>query len=253
MAPHTDCPPPDRESCATAIRHHLATARTLRQTVVLDPAAQAARCALRAWQAGRLSQTHADLLNSPRCGNAARFFLTDLYGPKDFSERDNEVERILPLLCTLLPPSGLEAIALAIEVDALTERLDAALINALKDQTLDARTYAFAYRTSSLRAERERQLDLIGRTGRTLRRVAGTPFIGALLRMMRGPAHAAGLGELQAFLERGLAAFRAMGPEAEQFLATIKHRESALIERIYRGDTDPFTAPFAATFAEPFA
>ena len=44
-----------------------------------------------------------------------------------------------------------------------------------------------------------------------------------------------------------------MGPEAEQFLATIKHRESALIERIYRGDTDPFTAPFAATFAEPFA
>ena len=217
--------------------------------MALDTVAQATRSALRAWQADRLTHTHADLLNSPRCGDAARFFLTDLYGPKDFSERDNEVERILPLLCTLLPPSGLEAIALAIEVDALTERLDLALINALRDQTIAPRTYALAYRVSSLRADRERQLDLIGRTGQTLLRVAGTPFIGGLLRMMRGPAHAAGLGELQAFLERGLAAFRAMGTEAERFLATIKHRESALIERIYRGDTDPFAAPFTKPLA----
>jgi hypothetical protein len=78
----------------------------LRLQANTEPAAARARLRLREWQAGRLARTHADLLASPRFGEAAQFFLSDLYGPKDFSSRDEEVERILPLLIKMLPGFG---------------------------------------------------------------------------------------------------------------------------------------------------
>lgn len=243
MAELSDAPTPERETLAKVIRQHLQTASGLRQAALMNPDDNTARLALRAWQAERLAHSHADLLASPQCGAAARFFLTDLYGPTDFSQRDTEFERILPLLCSLLPATGLQAIALAIEVDALTEQLDAALIKALDGQALNAATYAAAYRAAGQPRDRERQLALILQTGHTLRRVATTPLVGALLHMMRAPAHAAGLGDLQSFLERGLNAFRAMGPEANRFLATIDERERTVFQQLMNGGATPYNAP----------
>ena len=45
------------------------------------------RAELRVWQAARLERTHSDLLASPRYRAATRFFLDELYGSKDFSQR----------------------------------------------------------------------------------------------------------------------------------------------------------------------
>ncbi len=42
---------------------------------------------LNAWQAERLARTYADLRVDPRYKPATEFFLSDLYGPKDFTER----------------------------------------------------------------------------------------------------------------------------------------------------------------------
>src|ERR1035437_9491123 len=110
-----------KQACAEAVRHHLRTAKAFRQQAREAPGDAHKRLLLREWQAARLARSYADLLASDRFGLAARFFLTDLYGPKDFSNRDEEVERILPLLLSMLPLSALQTIALAIEVDALTE------------------------------------------------------------------------------------------------------------------------------------
>jgi hypothetical protein len=57
-----------------------------------------------------------------------------------------------------------------------------------------------------------------------------------MLKMMRAPASAAGLGALQRFLECGFDTFRAMArrPDgAEKFLETIQTRESALIALLF--------------------
>ena len=97
----------------------------------------ARRQALRAFQAARLARTHADLRHSPRYGRAAEFFLTDLYSPRDLGPRDAEIERVLPLMTNTLPVSGLRALLLAAEVDAVSEQFDAAMVNALR-QALDA-------------------------------------------------------------------------------------------------------------------
>jgi len=86
---------------------------------------------------------------------------------------------------------------------------------------------------------RDRQIGLIGRVGGGLEHAVRTPGIGLLLRMSRGPARAAGLSELQGFLERGFDAFaRLDGPHA--FLAEIQRDERALSARLFAGDPAPF-------------
>ena len=52
---------------------------------------------------------------------------------------------------------------------------------------------------------------------------------------MRRPAHAAGLGDLQGFLERGFDAFARM-KGAGEFLAIIEARERGLMRGLFEGD-----------------
>ena len=115
----------DRTACVADLKCFLAEARDLRLAAAADPVRGQRRDRLRAWQAARLAKTHADLLASPQFNIAATFFLSDLYGPKDFSERDTEMEKVLPIMTTMLPVSGLRTLLLAVEVDALSERFDA--------------------------------------------------------------------------------------------------------------------------------
>lgn len=219
-------------SIAASLRH----AAALRRAAALEPRIGAVRDLLRSWQAARLAASYPDLLADGRYAPAAGFFLNDLYGPKDFSERDREVERILPLLVKGLPTSGLQTLALAVELDALSEDLDAALTAAMmrrKTRTLDDARYAALYREVGRRADRLRQIQLIRETGEALERLARKPLVASALRLMHGPAHLAGLGELHDFLERGFFAFRHMGSAAD-FLERIDTEERRLM-RLWLG------------------
>ena len=102
----------DRSACAAALAAFLREARDWRLAAAADAGHGRRRQRLREWQAARLADTHADLLASPRFGEAAAFFLAELYGPKDFSLRDAEVERILPMLTAMLPQNNLSTASL---------------------------------------------------------------------------------------------------------------------------------------------
>lgn len=236
----------DKQECAGLLRANLARAKSLRIAANADPRNAAERLRLREWQAARLERTHADLLQNPRYGPAASFFLSDIYGPKDFSARDNEIERILPKLVAMLPVAALRMVALAIEVDALSEELDAAIITQLRRAgtigDIRAETYADAYRRCDNRAQRELQLSLIGEIGHALDRATRKPLLNTALRLMRKPAHLAGLGDLHGFLERGFNAFRQM-KGADEFLDTIMRRESALLQQIWSADATGLAPP----------
>ncbi len=236
----------EKEYWVAQLRQHLGRAKALRAEANADPRMAEDRLRLRTWQADRLARTYRDLLDSKRYHDAARFFLTDLYGPKDFSERDHEVERILPTLAATLPASGIHTIALAIEVDALSEELDAAMVAELRRARAMARindkTYAEAYRRCGHRAQRELQLRLIGEVGEALAALTRKPLVHAALRVMRMPAKLAGLAELHTFLEHGYNAFHRMGDPAE-FLATITTRESVILRQLYEGAVRPFDMP----------
>jgi hypothetical protein len=211
-----------------------------RARLAADPKGQAAREALRVWQAVRLARTHADLLENPRYASTAAFFLSDIYGPKDLSRHEEDVRRILPIMMKVLPVPGLETVADAIELSALSESLDADMVAALQKKvfSLTESEYVEAYRAVGRRPDRERQIALIAHLGKSLDKLTRKPLIGTALSMMRKPAVLAGLADLQSFLERGYDAFRIM-KGAEEFLGNITSREVALLNEWFGNDTAP--------------
>lgn len=226
---------------AERLLFQLDLAHELRASLTGDAASALRRDALRRWQAGRLARIHADLLASPRFGATAAFFLSDIYGPKDLSRHEEDVRRILPVMTRVLPEAGLETVADAIELSALSERLDAAMVDMLGGdcEHLDAALYASAYRKVGDRAGRDRQIGLIAQLAHSLDRLTRSPLIGMALSTMRKPAQLAGLGELQDFLERGYRAFRKM-KGADAFIGIVTTRERELMEALLAGNKASF-------------
>jgi hypothetical protein len=226
----------DRDEVVQRLTDQLDQAASLRNLAKIAPETAAARLSLRAWQGERLARTHADLLASPHFGRAATFFLSDIYGLNDVSKRDAAIKRIVPIMTKLLPLAGLVTVADAVELDALSESLDAAVVAVLgpKLAALDAMSYAGAYREVGRRKDRERQIELIAHLGHALDQLARQPFIGATLAMMRRPAKLMGLGELQDVLDRGYEAVRGMD-DIDAFLELIVARESQLMRALFAG------------------
>lgn len=199
---------------------------------------------LRHWQSARLARTHADLLNSARYRPAAEFFLEELYGDRDFHQREQELARIVPMLTRILPAGVLHTTALALELNALSYELDAEMTRTLVSdfrfqEALDEATYIAAYRQCARYELRARQIDLVEQLGQDLQKIVRKHFIYTALKLAKTPARLAGVGELHHFLETGFHAFRQMGADAGTFIATITRREKDLMERLRTGHPQP--------------
>lgn len=199
---------------------------------------------LREWQANRLRQTYDDLLHSPKYGRACTFFLDDIYGAKDFSQRDADAENAYNSMRKYLPERLLSTLGKAIELNNLTQKLDAQLLDALVNQlhvaeNIQIAQYAEAYRICDNYDARLYQIELLTELGSGLDTLIRIPMIGMILRAARRPAIRAGWGELQSFLERGFAAFKEMG-QASRFLQIVEERERAILDRIFAADPNPF-------------
>ena len=201
---------------------------------------------LRAWQTRRLADGFADFLADPRKRPAAEFFLSDLYGERDFSARDRDVARIMPLMARLLPDSLLVAATDAIELAVLSHAFDLRMAEALARRrnpaaAISVADYGRAYRAAGCPRLRRHQIELVLGVGWTLDAAVRKHGVYKLLRASRLPARAAGLHELQRFLERGFAAFEALGG-AGDFLEAIGRREREVSQRLFAADPDPFRA-----------
>lgn len=207
----------------------VALERTLRASdAVLGEAVER----VKAFQHNRFARTYADLMTDARYRDATNFFMDDIYGPGDFSQRDTQFARIVPALVRLFPSEIVETIAELAELHALSEQLDTAMGSQLGSFVLDGRRYGEVWRAVGKPMDRERQVDLIVAVGSALDRYTRKAMLRHSLRVMRRPAHVAGLGALQAFLERGFDTFRAMGG-ANDFLALISKRERALAATLF--------------------
>lgn len=239
MTREPDDPPEkqlDKDTLGDALRRHLGEVRELRLARAAEPHAED-HLRLKAWQSQRLAHTYPDLLEDPRYRPAAEFFLTELYGTKDFTARDTEVERIVPTLLAMLPARALFTLAEAIRMDALSESLDTAMVAQLRAANcadrIDATTYAAAYRACGRRADRIAQIELVADIGAALDRLTRMPLLGTSLKMMKKPAEVAGLGNIHRFLQEGFDAFRHMRG-ADHFLAVVRERESRLMLELLR-------------------
>ena len=250
---------------ATAILAQLAEVDAQRRQRGADLGLSARVQAVKQYQQRRFAHTYAALLGSARYRNAARFFLDELYGPQDFSSRDAQLARVIPALVRLFPQRIVDVVGTVVSLHALSERLDSAMgrhlmskcgsatllipprgaddvvvgLGAFSGSDLDAQAYAAAWQATGQPRERERQVALTLQVGTALDDLVRKPLLRRSLHLMRGPARAAGLADLQAFLERGVEAFSAMQGAAE-FLTLVAQRERQLAAALFQAvDSDP--------------
>lgn len=224
-------------SPAQRIRQHLERVERLREQAHSEGLSTAVH-QVKQLQARRFRATYTDFLNDPRYAAATRFFLDELYGEHDFAQRDAQFGRIAGAIEKLFPDAVADLAVDLAETHALTETLDHALAAhwlAQDDRCAYAERYLRSWRLTGERTQRERQLAVVQHMGQELQRLTRMKSLLIALRLMRGPAQAAGLSSLQLFLERGFSAFASLG-DAREFLATIKLREQRWIDDLFDAD-----------------
>lgn len=218
-----------------AILQHLGAVAVERRRRAADPSLEARTRAVKDYQHRRFAQTYADLLANPRYRAAARFFLDELYGPHDFTARDEQFERVVPGLVRLFPAAIVGTVRALAELHALSERLDSVMAHHLPTAALQAADYVLAWQATGEPGARRRQIELMLEVGQALDRYTRNPVLRHSLRLMRGPARAAGLSALQSFLESGFDTFRDLGG-ATDFLRTVTERERSLCDALFVAD-----------------
>jgi hypothetical protein len=220
------------QSAGASILGHLRVVNEERAARAGDATLAARVEAVKRYQQRRFEHTYADLLAHPRYAGAARFFLDELYGPADFTQRDAQFARIVPALVRLFPADVVDTVSTLADLHALSERFDSAMGRRVASPSIDAAVYARAWLECGDDPGRERQIGLLLHVGEDLDRLTRNTLLRHSLRLMRTPARAAGMGALQTFLESGFDTFRAMRG-AESFLALIGERERALARALF--------------------
>lgn len=220
------------------IRESISRVVALRQKVVDQPDLALALHTVKQVQARRFSGSYQDLLHSASYAACANFFLEELYGAKDFAERDTQFARIAGALERTFPQQVVAtAVALA-ELHQLTEELDLAMaLNwQLQPELPTAQAYVLAWRAVGHREDRHQQLNTVLEIGQELGQLTRKPGLYFMLKMMRKPAQLAGLGALQNFLESGFRHFADLAHNkgtVDSFLDTVRTRESAWLDRLF--------------------
>jgi hypothetical protein len=226
---------------AETIRLAVAEVEALRRESRDLPHIGAAVTRVKRLQARRFQGTYADLLAAGPYSAAARFFLQELYSERDYGDRDAQFARIAGAVEKLFPRDVADTAAALAKLHALTESLDHALARVLPPATPDEiPAYIEAWRAVGRRADRVRQLDTVVAIGEEMSRLTRLPGLRLMLRMMRAPAAAAGMGSLQQFLEAGFDTFSGVAKQrggAERFLETIRDREQRMMALLF--DADP--------------
>jgi hypothetical protein len=223
---------------ANRIRVAVERISALRETQSAQPPLRAAALTVKALQARRFSGTYPDALRERSYAAAVRFFLEELYSDKDFSQRDAQFARIAGAIEKLFPAQVAETAVSLAQLHALTEGLDHEMAVAwisLPSGLDQVAGYVRAWRSVGRRSDRDAQLQAVLALGEEMVRLTRMPGLRTMLRMMRGPAAAAGLGALQRFLETGFDTFAAMarGGGASGFLRMVGDREKALIACLF--------------------
>lgn len=211
---------------------HLNAVQAERERRRQSPELHARVQAIKDYQQRRFAATYDDLLANPRYRPAARFFLDELYGPEDFSQRDAQFARVVPALVRIFPNDIVATVATLTTLHSLSESLDSEMGEHIASIDMNAKRYTDAWQATARNADRQSQIDLMLSVGSSLDKLTRKPLVRASLLMMRGPARAAGLGQLQTLLETGFEAFRSM-KGAQEFLDIVRQRETDLCAALF--------------------
>jgi len=146
------------------------------------------------------------------------------------------MQRVVPILSKMLSAPALNVIADVIELDSLSESLDADMVAALaKKHALDESAFARAYRQNGRQDDRARQIVLIEHLGASLDTLSRHRFAGGGSRDDAQAHDGRRLRRSPQFLEKGYESFRKMRT-AKPFLDAIVSQEKAFSAGVFAGD-----------------
>jgi hypothetical protein len=193
------------------------------------------RLALQVFQANRLRRDFRDLAAQPKYTAVGEFFFTEMYGPRDFSQRDAEARRLHQLI-HLLPGVNMRDLESILELLDLTSQLDDHLAQILEDHEVglnfDEATYDHCYRLADNYELRLHQLKLVDNCLHNVFRLSRQPLLGLAIHRVRLLARLAGLEAVQQFLAKGYDILSKVD-SIDEFAATIALRERQRLDRIY--------------------
>ena len=189
------------------------------------------------WQLDYMLPFFSNLLEPEGYAEAVDFIVSDLAGV-GVSERDRDIERATPVIVRSLPTHPLETAAAAVELNARALEINLGICRELMvdgdlPPEIAEEDYLVACRAVSSYEECMDLVRLAVNLGETLKKLVRVPLIGGLLRTMRAPAHAAGFGALQEFLETGYLTFHRIS-DIDHFLELFQLRMDDVFARIYR-------------------
>lgn len=231
----------DRNSAATKFRQEIRRSNEWHDEYLDDAQLLKNYDRFANWQLQYLLPFFSDLYERDGYAAAIDFTMSDLAGV-GISNRDRDLERAAPAITRMLPLQALATIASAAEMNARVLKVNIAicrclLVNNELPVVITEHHYCVACRKASSLDECVELVHLITGLGKTLKSLIKVPMIGMLLRAMRVPAHAAGFGALQQFLENGYFTFKRI-PDIDHFLREIEDRMIRIFERIYTTPLD---------------
>jgi hypothetical protein len=191
--------------------------------------------ALEAFQVARLRRDFADLMVERQYQALGEFFFSELYAPRDFSERNTSARQLHAML-RAVPGVRVSSLDRALRLMELTGALDDRLAHLLLAGGIgpgfDEPAYERAYRAADAYAAREEQLRLIIATVQDVFELSRLPLIVWHMRQVQPLAQSLGFGALARFLLHSLEAVQPVR-DLNRFTNTLWEREKRRLDRIY--------------------
>ncbi|MEM5499602.1 hypothetical protein WNY77_19480 [Paraglaciecola mesophila] len=233
------------------VSRHLRAVQTL-QEMALDAKLLPLIQGVQAWQTLRMQSTHQPQMNNSYTAPAMVFFTEQIYGPKDFSQRDAQIKRVVPKMHRYLPSKALLSLESALRLHALSYELDYVLALELKKHATTAnqqlsishrtdankrviinqQTYAAAFVSGHNGHLRQEQISLLQELGNNLSDAVAIKGVAMMLALSKHPARMKGLQTLHLFLQDGYKAFKKI-PNSQSFMSEIVSREAHLVASLF--------------------
>ena len=185
--------------------------------------------ALLNFQSERMNDRYIDLKSNPEYTEIGGFFFNRIYGPQDFSFRDQSIRQLYHSLEGVLPEAISNAIRQIIEFHELSEILDDQMVQKMMEAGIrtdfDSETYCSIYRLADNFDQRLHQVRLGIGLIETFHGLSQKMLIKVAMAAAKKAANLLGIGEIMEFIDEGYNAFKKI-KNIGYFLEQVEKRET---------------------------
>lgn len=221
-----------KKELVNTLKNNLYKSKNFRLAAKNNPKLLEAKLRVKKYQVNKLKETHFDLLIDPNTKSATYFFLNELYSFSDLTKRDDDLEKLLPMISNVFPESTLDIISKAFALDALTEELDTRMAISI-GLNCNEKSYNENYIKLTTLKERETQILLVEDIGYKLCDLINIPLISTTLKIMTIPAKVANLSEIHHFLQNGFTTFKNT-KNPKKFVEILIEKEKKVMNELFK-------------------